>query len=61
MDHGVTAAQSRAVSKRASDVESRSSRSISAVREMIDDYEHEVEGFKSRIAVMQMAIKILLK
>ena len=52
MDHGVTAAQSRAVSKRASDVESRSSRSISAVREMIDDYEHEVEGFKSRIAVM---------
>ena len=55
MDHGVTAAQSRAVSKRASDVESRSSRSISAVREMIDDYEHEVEGFKSRIAVMQMA------
>jgi len=55
MDHGVTAAQSRAASKRASEVESRSSRSISAVKEMIDDYETEVEAFKGRIAVMQMA------
>jgi len=55
MDHGMTAALGREVSKRASEVEGRSAQSISAVKDLIGDYEHEMEAYKARISRMEAA------
>mmetsp|Transcript_7335 Transcript_7335/g.10371 ORF Transcript_7335/g.10371 Transcript_7335/m.10371 type:complete len:108 (-) Transcript_7335:980-1303(-) len=55
MDHGVTSAHVKEISKRAGHVESESVRSIAHVRHMIEDYEHELESYKARIAKMEAA------
>ena len=55
MDHGVTAAHSREISNRAREVSNRSSRSISAVRQVLDEYDQEMEAHKDRIAIMEIA------